>query len=152
MTEIKNLIMLDVGCGANCTKGYVGMDKRKLPGVQIEHDIEQFPWPLEDGSCSVIVMSHLVEHIRAQKQIGLLDEAWRVLETGGHLVISTPYGGSFRYYQDPTHCSPWVEATPFYFIKGSGLYGVYEPKPWKKLKLFWDTRGDLEVALEKIDE
>jgi len=149
---VKQKIMLDVGCGANCTPGYVGMDIRDLPGVQIVHDIEIFPWPLDDESCAMVVMSHLVEHIKPWLQLKLMDEVWRVLEPEGYCLISTPYGGSFRYNQDPTHCSPWNEATVEYFVAGTLLYQVYKPKPWKVDRLFWDVRGDLEVAYQKLTE
>lgn len=57
-------IKLDVGCGANkAGADFVGMDVRKLPGVDIVHNIEKFPWPIPDESCSLIVASHVLEHI-----------------------------------------------------------------------------------------
>lgn len=56
-------IHLDLGCGANKNEGFVGMDVRKLPGVDIVHNIEQFPYPLPDESCSMVVASHVLEHI-----------------------------------------------------------------------------------------
>jgi SAM-dependent methyltransferase len=57
-------IQLDIGCGA--TKqgpDYIGMDLRDLPGVDIVHDINMYPWPLPDDSVIRAVCSHLVEHI-----------------------------------------------------------------------------------------
>jgi hypothetical protein len=56
-------ILLDLGCGENKRHGFVGMDKRKLKGVDIVHDLEIFPYPLESESCLSIVGSHIVEHI-----------------------------------------------------------------------------------------
>lgn len=152
MSKIKQLIMLDVGCGFNCQAGFVGMDKRDVSGVQIVHDAEDIPWPLENESCSVITMIHLIEHIKPWRQIDVINECWRVLEMNGVLVLATPYGMSFRYFQDPTHCSPWVEATPEYFIKGKSLYEVYRPLPWKEEKIYWDIKGDIEIALRKIPQ
>ena len=147
--KLKQKIMLDLGCGANCNKGYVGMDIRDLPGVQIVHDIESFPWPLEDDSCAVIVCSHLIEHIKPWLQFKFMDECWRALEDEGHLLISTPYGGSPRWHQDPTHCTSWIEATPQYFVEGLPLYDVYKPQPWTIERLFWNKWGDIEVAFQK---
>ena len=149
--KLKPKLCLDVGCGDNLQPGFVGMDKRKLENVDIVHDIEVFPWPIEDEVVSVIMMSHLVEHIKPWLQLDLINEAWRVLEPEGLLLISTPYGGSFRYNQDPTHCAPWNEATVAYFVKGTGLYEVYKPKPWKLEKCNYYIQGDLEVVLKKDD-
>ena len=158
--NVNQKIMLDAGCGSNCQPGFIGMDKRKLEGVQIVHDLEEFPWPLPFESCAVVVLSHVVEHIKPWFQIDLLNEIWRILEPKGQLLISTPYGGSFRYNQDPTHCSPWNQATPYYFVpahhtaSNTTLYEVYEPKPWsiKGDKVYFDPYGDLEVCLVKEEE
>lgn len=56
-------IKLDIGCGDAKNIGFVGMDYRARPGVDIVHDVEQFPWPLPDESVLVAVSSHLVEHL-----------------------------------------------------------------------------------------
>ena len=56
-------IKLDIGCGANKQDGFVGMDIRELPGVDIVHNMEQFPYPLPDESCSMVVASHVLEHV-----------------------------------------------------------------------------------------
>lgn len=56
-------IKLDIGCGANKQVGFVGMDVRELPGVDIVHNMEQFPFPLPDESCSMVVASHVLEHV-----------------------------------------------------------------------------------------
>lgn len=150
--KIKQLYRLDVGCGFNKQHGFVGMDKRAVEGVDIVHDAESFPWPLEDASCDTVLMSHVVEHIKPWLQIDLMNEAWRVLRVGGQLWIATPYATSFGYSQDPTHCSPWNEATVTYFIQGEPLYEIYRPKPWKGLKVTWDVHSSLEIVLEKVVE
>lgn len=148
---VKAKLNIDIGCGENCTVGYVGMDKRALPGVDVVHDAEVFPWPFEDESVSVIIMSHFVEHVKPWLQIDLMNEAWRVLKDEGQLLISTPYGGSHRWHQDPTHCASWNETTVAYFVKteGGDVHEVYKPKLWIAEHLFWNPRGDLEVVLKK---
>jgi len=56
-------IKLDIGCGDNKQPGFVGMDYRDLPGVDIVHNVELFPWPLPDESVILSMCSHLVEHL-----------------------------------------------------------------------------------------
>lgn len=146
---IEQKIMLDVGCGLNKQPGFVGMDKRAVDGVQIVHDVCDFPWPLEDESCAVILMSHLIEHIPGNFHIELMDECWRVLEDNGLLIISTPYPNSHGWHQDPTHVATWNESTPHYFVPGNVLYDVYQPKPWKIDRLTFDMLSTLEVAFRK---
>jgi len=152
MVDVKQKIMLDAGCGERKNKGFIGMDRRELAGVDIVHDLESLPWPLEDGSCAVVLMSHVIEHIKPWLSFDLVDECWRVLEPDGVLLVSTPYGGSFRYYQDPTHCNPWVEASFGYFDPTSPLYSIYKPRPWAIDKLLWSVHGDIECAMRKLEE
>ena len=56
-------IKLDIGCGGNKQRGFVGMDVRKMEGVDIVQNLEQFPWALPDESVSLAVASHVLEHI-----------------------------------------------------------------------------------------
>jgi SAM-dependent methyltransferase len=59
----KSGIMLDIGCGANKQNGFVGIDVRDLPEVDIVWDVLKFPWPLGNESVVQAMCSHLVEHI-----------------------------------------------------------------------------------------
>lgn len=56
-------IKLDIGCGANKMPGFVGMDYRPLPGVDIVQNVEQFPWPIPNESVNFAMTSHLLEHL-----------------------------------------------------------------------------------------
>lgn len=150
-------IKLDIGCGANKQPGFVGIDNRKLPGVDIVQDVEKFPWPLPDRCANLAVASHLVEHIDPHGGVFLrfMDEVWRILKYGGQFMIATPYAGSHGYFQDPTHCNPCNEATWAYFdpLEADGiLYKIYKPKPWKIEINTWHVNGNMEIVLSKRKE
>ena len=83
--------------------------------------------------------------------IRFMDEAWRVLSPGGQFTFVVPYAGSPGYWQDPTHINPISETTLAYFDPShpSGLWRIYEPRPWKVMSLSFDRTGNLEVVLEK---
>lgn len=147
--EIGEKIKLDLGCGENVHEGFAGVDKRSLPNVE-QVDLEYFPWPWKPDSVSVILASQVVEHIDPSNSIKFMDECWRILEDDGLLVIVTPYGGSERSFQDPTHKNPWIRYTPFYFVPGNDLYDVYKPKQWKIEKISYNVELDLGVAFRKI--
>ena len=97
-------IRLDLGCGGTKQKGFLGMDKRKLKGVDIVHDLEEFPYPLDNESCRTIVAAHVVEHIKPWKMIDFMNELWRIMEVDGQLAIAYPYGVNLHFQKDPTHC------------------------------------------------
>lgn len=150
----KTGIMLDIGSGHNKQKGFVGMDKRKLSETDIVHDLEKFPYPLEDGCCLTIVASHIIEHIKPWLMIDLMNELWRISKVGAQLAIAMPYGVSHGFVQDPTHCNACNETTWQYFDPTQGLYGIYHPKPWKITPGYpqWQANGNMQVLLEKINE
>ena len=143
-------IKLDCGCGSNKQKGFVGMDIRPVEGVDIVHDIEDVPYPLPADCCGVILASHLVEHITPKKFLGVMDEWWRIMKTGGQCWISLPYGWSHGFIQDPTHCNPCNETTWTYFDPRYPLYSIYAVSPWKIIQSKWWEHGNMEVVLEKI--
>lgn len=150
----KRGIMLDVGCGNDKHEGCVGLDIRKLPGVDIVHDMEKTPYPLEDESCLSIIARHVVEHINPHKHgfIKVMDEWWRLMKPEGRLMITTPYAGSVGFWADPTHCNGLNEVTITYFCPQhpGKLYYFYQPKPWRIIANAWNSHGNLEIVLSKL--
>lgn len=148
-------IRLDIGCGENKQPGgFLGMDKLDLPGVDIVHDMETFPWPIPDNSVNSAIASHVLEHIDPAHGTFLkfMDEVWRILKPGCHFFFAVPYAGSPGYWQDPTHCNGITERTLWYFdpmAVGGALYGFYRPKPWKIVQSNWVATGNLEAVFEK---
>lgn len=56
-------ISVDLGGGANPNPGFINIDYRDLPQVDIVHNLCMFPWPLPDECAQLVTASHLVEHI-----------------------------------------------------------------------------------------
>lgn len=53
---------LDIGYGAGKAEGFVGIDIRDLPGVDIVADITKGV-DLPDGCAEEVLLSHVMEHI-----------------------------------------------------------------------------------------
>lgn len=160
MKKVKDLLKskaqvnIQLGGGRECPRGFINVDILDLPQVDIVQDLEEFPWVLPDSCADMIVASHLVEHINPHKGIFIkfMNEAWRIAKPKAKFLISTPFAGSYGYFQDPTHVNPCNDATFWYFdpMKLNGhLYNVYKPKPWKIEAEAWDVQGNLEVLLVK---
>jgi len=121
---------LDLGCGISLKEGYVGLDKRKLEGVAVVHDLEVFPYPFEDDTFAEIRGYHIIEHIKPWFTIDFMDELWRIMEPNGLLVLDMPYAGTNSFWQDPTHINGCIELTFTYFDPRKDMYSIYTPKPW----------------------
>lgn len=150
----KSGIRLDIGCGANkIHPDFVGIDYRKLDGVDIVHDLEEIPWPLPDECVTTAVAIHVLEHINPArgKFIKVMDEVWRVMRVGGEFGLEVPYAGSHGFWQDPTHINPINQSTMYYFdpSHSSGLYNIYKPKPWHIKELSFHQEGNLRAVLVK---
>jgi len=127
-----NKIRLDIGCGTKKFEGFTGLDKMKIPGVDIVHDLEVFPYPLDDESCEFIIGSHIIEHIKPWFTIEFFNELWRIMDWNGILRLMYPEGGSYSFWQDPTHCNGFNVTTFQYFDPEYKMYyEIYKPRPWK---------------------
>jgi len=147
----KARIQMDFGCGPNCQEGWIGIDRRKLPNVDIIQDLQDFPWKIPSNCCHLGLLSHVYEHIEPKHRLSLMDEFWRVMKLGGQLMIASPYATSMGAFQDPTHYTCPNEASFTYFDPNCELYNVYKPKPWRLIRNEYQVNGSLNVILVKID-
>lgn len=112
--------MLNIGCGQTPTKGWINYDNsisirlskfQWLPNILYKLriiDVRQYQFinfartsdiqyldgtkriPMDDNSCNVIYSSHMLEHLDRKAADRFLEEAFRVLCSGGVLRIAVP--------------------------------------------------------------
>jgi SAM-dependent methyltransferase len=89
------------------------LDGIDYPGVDIGRD----RWPVETGAISLVVASHVLEHVPPDRLAHVFEEAARVLEPGGALHALVPHAGSWDAYTDPTHqgSGGWTPDVTGYF-------------------------------------
>ena len=51
---------LHIGCGNDIKKDWINHDIVKLKGVDVVHDLSQYPWPWSDGTFEEIYIGALV--------------------------------------------------------------------------------------------
>ena len=93
--------VLDVGCGSAKTPGAIGLDVSGNSDADIIHDLNTFPYPIEDDSFDHVLMQDVLEHVR--EPIRVMEEMHRVLRPGARLQLRTPHFSSALAYSDPTH-------------------------------------------------
>ena len=92
-------LRLNLGSGNLPLEGYVNVDTRERPGVDMIADATALPVP--DGAAVEVQASSLLEHFR--DPYAVLDEAHRVLAPDGVLVVRVPSPWSQAGMLDPTH-------------------------------------------------
>jgi len=92
---------LDIGCGISKKVGFIGVDKLLLPGVDIRHDLNTFPYPFKDKSIDEIWMDQTLEHL--SDPVRVIEELYRICKNGALITVGVPYFRSFYSVIDPTH-------------------------------------------------
>lgn len=118
---------LDIACGRNRHEGFTGIDLAPLPTVDIVHDLDVFPWPIEDDCVEEAIAYHYVEHTK--DLIGFMNELYRVMKIGGVCTITSPFYNSIRAWQDPTHTRAISDQTFMYFNTKWRRYSNVEHYP-----------------------
>lgn len=80
---------LNIGCGYNRLEGYLNLDSS--PASAADRLMPAYDLDLESCSATEIKALQLVEHLGFFKTRFFLSECWRVLKSGGTLIIETPH-------------------------------------------------------------
>jgi len=106
---------LNLGCGNDIRTGWTNLDRVKLPGVDVVHDLNITPLPFPDECFNFILCKDILEHVDL---IPLLRELHRILLPGGALSVQVPHFTSKNAYSDPTHVNYFTAQTFKYFSEG----------------------------------
>ncbi|SCC01523.1 MULTISPECIES: class I SAM-dependent methyltransferase [Snodgrassella] len=89
--KIKNLsaLRLNLGCGHIPKEGFVNIDFRELPGVDVIADVGGLDF--EKGSVDTIYASHLIEHFSYRTlEDSILPHWYALLKKNGNLTVLAP--------------------------------------------------------------
>ena len=95
---------LNLGCGRDIREGWINLDAKWLPGVDVVADLDQCrnaPLPFPDNSIDEFLASHVIEHLR--DALSFMQELHRIAKPGAVAVFRVPYGSSDEADEDPTH-------------------------------------------------
>ena len=80
---------LTLGSGTLTPEGFVNVDIRPGPNVDVVLDVDHQPLPCGDESMNAVLASHVFEHLAHLERV--LGEIDRVLKVGGILEVYVPY-------------------------------------------------------------
>ncbi len=101
MNQVIQRKILDVGCGREKMPGAIGLDIIPLPGVDVVHDLNIFPYPFPDNEFDYIRMSHVIEHV--ENVIMVMEQIYRIAKPDGIVDIVTPHYTDDTSWRDVTH-------------------------------------------------
>ena len=83
-------MLLNLGSGQRpFSKPWINVDCQERWNPDVVADISSLPI-FEDGSASIIVLHHVIEHFGCSEADGVLREAHRLLQSGGSLLVFVP--------------------------------------------------------------
>ena len=108
---------LHLGCGKRKESDAVGVDLLPHPGVDIVHDLDVFPYPIESGQFDRIIAMDVLEHL--ENFVQAIEEIHRVSRHGAEVIITGPFAASMNRHHDPTHRRGFTRLSMDYFIAGT---------------------------------
>lgn len=117
--DMAPLKRVHLGCGSHVIPGFVNVDSRALPGVDVVSEIGDLSF-LEDESCEVIYASHVLEHLATAEVAPFLARCRAKLAPGGRLLVAVPdLEAIFRHHlADPRVFGPDPKAVVGYLYGG----------------------------------
>ena len=94
--------ILDIGCGKSKVQGAVGVDFKAYLGVDVVHDLNNFPYPFDEGEFDKIYIFDTL--FLLDDPLKVMEEVYRICKSGGDVVVMQPYFRSVWNYVDP-----WVK-------------------------------------------
>ena len=131
---------LHLGCGRNILEGWLNLDSRRMPGVDIVADLDrcsQVPLPLEDDSVDEFLASHVIEHL--VNPLPFMEELYRIAKPDSKAVFRLPYGSSDDAFEDPTHVRQFFLNSFGYFpaLYWRADYGYRGDWATQSITLWW---------------
>ncbi|MBU0620042.1 MAG: glycosyltransferase [Patescibacteria group bacterium] len=115
----KHKKILDLGCGDRkkhvLGAQIIGIDKISLPGVDVIHNLNQFPYPFSDNYFDEIIADDVIEHL--DDVIKIMEELWRIAKPEALIKISVPHFSSDNYFTDISHKHPFSSRSFNFFDK-----------------------------------
>src|SRR4051794_22575958 len=103
------MLKVDLGCGDNKQRGFIGVDRYALSGVDAIADMDG-RLPFRDNSVDLLVASHSLEHVGSL--LGTMQEVYRICKHGAQLCVVAPYSDQKLNLANPYHTCVFNEHTP----------------------------------------
>jgi ubiquinone/menaquinone biosynthesis C-methylase UbiE len=93
--------ILDLGCGKKKRSGAIGIDFNPSVGADIVHDLNKFPYPINDQEFDEVYLDNVLEHL--DDVLLVMNEIHRISKPGAVVKVIVPYFRSHWAAIDPTH-------------------------------------------------
>lgn len=136
---MNNLNRYDFGCGPNCLFGYVGVDAKHLPGVDIVLEARKWKDYFKPNTASIIHSCHFIEHVTIKDAESILRLWLKMLVPAGRLIM---------FFPDLIKVNPNLPKTNLEISSEIPLwyaYGTRQDK-YEYHRSFWDLENAMTIV------
>ena len=149
LCKFPDYISREINCEVNCmdinpelvalaqSKGYLAR----------QGSILNIPYP--DNYFDIVHCSHVIEHLSYPDVIYSIEELFRIVKTGGIVIIRSPLVANHRFYNDIDHVRPYPPMAILNFINNPQQQKVSKIKT-KEIER-WYTKIASEINYYKYD-
>lgn len=101
LEEVREKKILNLGCGTTKIPGAFGVDIVQDNAVDLVHDLNNIPWPLQDDQFDAVIMKHVIEHLKDIPKT--MNELLRICKNGALVYVETPHYTNNSSWGDPCH-------------------------------------------------
>ena len=101
MIKKENKGRLNLGSGRDYKPGWVNLDYNSGYKVDVNHNLDEFPYPFKKGEFDYVYCSHILEHVN--DLFKTLHELSRITKKEGIIHIRVPHFSNGNGYNDLTH-------------------------------------------------
>jgi len=129
---------INLGAGTKALPGWVNVDIRPLPGIDVVSDLRTLPF--KDEAADLVYACHVLEHFGRHEYMDVLKEWHRILKPGGKIRLAMPdFKKCVMWYSE--HCQDGDLTEVLGLMMGGQKY------PYDFHKMIFDFRS-LEKALQ----
>lgn len=133
---MNNLPCYDLGGGFNCPPNWTSVD---LHDAKVITDLNK-PWPWADSSVAAFRAFDFFEHM--PNKLHIIKEMYRCLVPGGWVLSLTPSANGNGFPMDPTHVSPYVKQSFWYYTNPKFAQYVGTPVKFQEQRLVEEFPSD----------
>ncbi|MCU0642142.1 MAG: class I SAM-dependent methyltransferase [archaeon] len=104
---------LNLGSGKDIKHGFVNLDSVKMPGIDVVHNLNKFPYPFKESTFDFVYAAHILEHL--DNLVKAMQELHRISKNNATIAIKVPFFPSMYAASDPTHKNFFTYLTWDYF-------------------------------------
>jgi len=141
---MKNSRKLHLGCGTDIKKGYLNLDKERINGVDVVHDLDKYPWPFKNDYFEEVFIQDCIEHVK--DLFKAMNELKRICKHNAVIKIIVPYWHSSAAFYPNHNYFFNIDSLKFFTEKGRNYDSHYGFK-LKKIKLIPSSIGRLILPI-----